>query len=295
VRFNVLVVNAVTLPAFFGVSSNFLFLRLPAPYTIHRPTRRSFSRRFLRALVCLVYLCLIAFSASNGYAQKQDLAKPGIFQTKMDVIAIIWPQDSGSARIAVAYQHRVPHDAVARDLARLRESFKGTVSDLQIDDASLHPDDLKAYPINTAAMFTLSGCSQIVERAPNLMPYITAFQAYDHVEVVFSVATIPHYFGPVDVDTPSVALTLVKEPDDYRYDVTIREHKKDLPALPQNHVETAVATSGGGRSPEAETDKNASQPSRSLSKLMIVVAVALLMPCVVLTVIAVRRSRGVSR
>jgi hypothetical protein len=180
----------------------------------------------------------------------------------MDVIVLVWPVSRDVAHVAVAYKHKIPHDTVLRDTKKLAASIGGQISDVQIDDQSSHPDDLKKFPVNTAASFSVTGCSQISQSSPNLRAYIIGYQAWTHVEVVFAIPTIDGYSGVEQFDDPKLAVTLIKEPDAYRYEVEIREHKQDLPALPENksatpatsdipsHQESAAASTSPTAKPE---------------------------------------------
>lgn len=183
-------------------------------------------------------------------------------QATMDVIALVWPVTQDSARVAIAYKHKVPQQIVNRDTSRLAAVMHGVIGDLQINDESAHPDRLKEFPVNTAAQFTISGCNQIKQSSPDLHPYLVAFQAWTHLEVVFAVPTIHGYSGVVNFESPALAVALIKEPDEYRYDVEIREHKKDLPSLPQNQLPADAPTSASTSAlPESVSPAAQSKPS----------------------------------
>lgn len=197
------------------------------------------------AHIPLIFMLLLSSLATQiGWCQTgmehrdpEGRAKPD--HALMDVIIIVWPQSVSSGRIGIAYKQRVAHNKVQADIARLANALGGSASLIDIDDQSVHPDDLEHFPVNTSAMCTLRNCSLMSESAPNLRPFLTAFQSQSHVEVIFAIPDLPAYTGVVSYDSPALSITLIKEEGDYRYDADIRDHKNSLPQLPTTHASQA--------------------------------------------------------
>jgi len=195
----------------------------------------------------MIWLIMVFAVSSTSVSSPQD-RNAGTNQTEMDVIVLVFPVSDVVAHVAVAYKHKVAHEVVVREAEKLATAIGGRITDVQIDDESAHPTNLSKYPVNTAASFLLSGCKQIKGRAPDLRSYLVGYQAWTHIEVVFALPTIEDYSGVSQLDSSDLKVTLIKEPDAYRYEVDIRTHKKDLPPLPEN------------LSPSAETSHSSSRP-----------------------------------
>jgi len=189
----------------------------------------------------IVVMILFALPAQASMAQSpSDSAQAGSVGSRAasahaDVVVFVNSLTEDVATIGVAYNSKVPHAKVRSDLGRLLQSTGwGAARDLQITDASVHPDRLDRYPATTAAMVTLVHAAQVVRGAPQVLPYLVAFQAYNHIDVNFILDELTPYQGVEHVDNKALSVELFHTQQGvYRYEAIISDHQGPLPALVQ--------------------------------------------------------------
>ena len=196
-----------------------------------------FSRILLSGAVCFTFsviaacVGLMAFSAPCMGQVSQPQEASGL-KSQTDVIVLIVPQSAELANVALVYQNRVPEDRVRREINLLIKATGGKLgSDIHIETKSLQPNALSRFPSRTGANFTLLNSPQVHDSAPTLAPYLTAFQSWNHIEIIFSLNDLVPYNGIEEFDSQGLTVKLDKQPGVYCYEVDIREHDKPLPAL----------------------------------------------------------------
>lgn len=177
-------------------------------------------------------------------------------QLPVDAVVMVLVTSPMEAHVAVSYKRKVPRTTVRSDADRLVRQLGGVMALLTMDDVSVHPDRPNEFPINTACSFTVSGCSQLSGSAPNIKAYLVAFQQWNQLEVLFSIPKIENYRGVTAFKSPELDVKLTKEDDGYRYEAVIREHKKDLPSLPQNTL-PAISSVTAPTSEQKQSDRSA--------------------------------------
>jgi hypothetical protein len=238
---------------------------------------------------CLIAALLLLFIACRPcWAQSpspQGQSPTQTHRAPTDVVVLIVPIDATTARVAVAYHRKLPHDAVRKELARLEAAGAGRIAnDVVMTDQSVHADDVKKYPVTTAAMFTLRNTTPVANNAPVLAPYLRAFQAWNHIEVMFALPELIPYRGVEKFDSDALTVQLQRGQGVYRYEATIRDHSGELPALTVAPAKGAGETAG---TTEAES-KEASGNS-AWSGLLILSGVGLIV-CVSAYILVARRT-----
>lgn len=150
---------------------------------------------------------------------------------KADVAVLVIPVGEQSARIGLAYSAKVSHRRVRKEVSALAQVSGGQVSGLLISDDSVHEDDTKRYPITTGALFTLSNSAIVKDNAPNLFPYLQAFQGWTNVEILFNLPELTPYLGVRNARNEAYTVQLGRSPGVYRYMCEIRQHDGNLPPL----------------------------------------------------------------
>ncbi len=175
-----------------------------------------------------------AAQTNSGGGQRTVSAWVSPADAPADVVIFVKPLAPDTASMGVAYNERVSHALVRKHLARLLAATGWQAeSDLQIQDASVHPDRLKQYPVTTGAMVTLLQAPKVQDGAPELRPYLQAYQQFGHVEVVFVMDPITSYRGIDRFTSKAVTVELERDAGEgvYRYDAAINDHSGPLPAL----------------------------------------------------------------
>ncbi|SRR5579884_380691 len=168
--------------------------------------------------------------------------------TPVDVGVLVNPIAADSARVGIAFHQRVPHAQVQAALARLAQTPGWTLSQIQIVDDRINRD-----PLTTTAAFVVQNAPQTLGSAPNLWPYLRAFQRWNRVEVLFLGMDFRPYTGIEQWDHPALSVRLLQQGQGiYRYQADIRDHQRALPALPVAAATTNDAVAGPEGTP-AET------------------------------------------
>lgn len=191
-------------------------------------------------------LCLILL----GLLPCQTLAAPpSAAQAPLapaDVIILVIPTSSTSAHVGLVYRTRVPFARARHEIERLTQGTGWQIDKLQIEDSSPHPENLKKFPKTTGAEVFLQASPQITDGAPALQPYLRAFQAWDHLEVMFRMpAQVPA--ADQDFNNSALHVQLIKDADVYRYEVDIHDHSGPLPSqmeFTQPEASSPVAIAG---------------------------------------------------
>jgi len=176
----------------------------------------------------LVFVCLL-IAAPGSAQQTPSNADP---KTRTDVFLFVHPNSMAAAHIGLSYSKRIPHTQVESEIRRLA-AVAGWKLDgkLSITDRTVRPDNPARFPPTTGAEFSVSDAPQFHDNAPVLAPYLQAFQAWDHLEILFVASDLVPYNGVANFRSPALDITLAKSAGIYDYLVTIREHSKALPPL----------------------------------------------------------------
>ncbi len=173
---------------------------------------------------------LLALASAFALCEPHVRADPA--SETMDVIVLVNPVAERVARIGVIYRTKVDHRRVSAEIDRLANTIGAHVeAGRSIVDEAGATRLLPRAASTTGATFTLSGAQQVQNGAPKLDSYLTAFQGWDNVEVIFAIDDLQPYRGPVDVHSGDVSVQLIKEPGAYRYEARIMKHTGALPAL----------------------------------------------------------------
>jgi hypothetical protein len=237
-------------------------------------------------------LCLaIAGKCANGQAPDNSSqlnashAAASLMDQPADVVIFVKPLSDETASIGVAYSTRIPHDHVKDDLRRLLSqtnwAYRG---DLMINDASVHPERLKEFPVTTGAQLTVTHAAQVRKGVPALLPYLQAFQAFSHVEVNFALPDLVPYNGVDHFDSKALKVELHKDQGVYRYETEILDHQNPLPEL----VKTADATTAPSDVREAMAHASTPRSGRT-GGVLIVLGSIIVVGCIGIFALLSRR------
>lgn len=224
----------MSLPGLFAGSSSMTSNRserrlFPMSTKVDRSRPTALSRRIGRTWTA--WLGLMMLGLGVRMPAQADPTENGL-ATPADVIVLVIPTSADTARIGLAFRQHRSTRSVREDIARLSAITGWRIgSKIDVSDESVHPDNMSKYPKTTGAQFTVSQAPQIVNSAPALLPYLRAFQKWNHVEVMFGVPDITPYRGVTFLDTPALRVDLIKEDGVYRYEADIHDHQSTLPAL----------------------------------------------------------------
>ena len=144
-----------------------------------------------------------------------------------DVTILVIPTSGDTARVAIAYRRRVPRARVVEEIGKLRAAGWGVGGRLDISDGSLRSD----APKTTYGQFALVKAPQVVNNAPAVLPYLQAFQGWDHVTVVFQLSELTPYNGVDSFESRAIVVRRAPGENAYRYEALIQDHKGKLPTL----------------------------------------------------------------
>ena len=245
-----------------------------APFCFYNPLtapnlRQKMLCRFLLPTLCCLSLCLSACTAVCNAQSSSSPVTPAQSQpaqsqqggdstssSREDAVIFVNSQAEGTAAIAIAYSGKVSHDMARADVQRLLAAGKWQiVGNPRIEDARPTSGKASDFPVTTGVAFTVSHAPQVVDSAPVLQPYLTAFQRLNHFEVNFLVGELRPYRGITLSETDALRVRLKKDEGIYGYDVVIRDHKGDLgplsdtPDLALNSPDTKVASQAKAQRP----------------------------------------------
>jgi hypothetical protein len=152
-----------------------------------------------------------------------------------DVTIFVIPTSGDTARVSLAYRKRVPHALVRQDIGKLTANGWG-IAAISVVDASIRPGDPVHAPVTTGGQFRLIKAPQVVNNAPVVLPYLRAFQNYDHVSLVFNLSDLKPYNGVEAFTSSALVVQRMPEQNAYHYEALIQDHKGRLPELVANTV-----------------------------------------------------------
>jgi hypothetical protein len=197
----------------------------------------SYHSWFQAAAVVVTTILTCTMFGSISTAQRSPGASPSataseLLQGTPDVTIFVIPTSGDTARVALAFRTRVPHDRVRKEIAGLATNGWGVASDLGIEDYSIRPGDTAHAPVTTGAHFSLIKAPQVQNSAPVLLPYLQAFHDYGRVAVIFSLSELRPYNGVENFESEPLVVRRVPEENAYHYEAVIRDHNRRLPELP---------------------------------------------------------------
>ncbi len=126
-----------------------------------------------------------------------------------DAVIFVRPLAVEGANIGVAYRAKVSHALVKADVNRLLTAGHWQMEGpLQITDESLHPDRPKEFPPTTGVFFRVARAPQVTANAPNLLPYLKAFQRLQRFDLNFELGTLEPYRGVTRVQNNVVDIQI---------------------------------------------------------------------------------------
>lgn len=177
---------------------------------------------FFLSLICAsVLLCVLAEAQKDNDIQSQT----------PDVSILVVPTSQNSARISVAYRKEVTKDQVKQDISRLALKGWTVAPRIELQNRSMRPDDIVKYPATTSASFSVSSAPQFVNGLPDILTYARAFQQWDHIAALVSVASIHSSSEVQKFDSPSISVERTQEESLDHYEILIKDHQGALPAI----------------------------------------------------------------
>lgn len=154
--------------------------------------------------------------------------------SRVDVVIFVNPVSQDAVNLGIAYSRMIPHGQVKKDIVHLLQASGWKLgSTVGIDDASNHPGSANS-PRTTAIEMNLVQAPQIRQSVPDLLPYLQAFQRFDHVEVNFILPPLnPDLTQDLTTTDQYVARLLSRDRGVYRYETTLLDHKGVLAPLPR--------------------------------------------------------------
>lgn len=223
------------------------FTRMPRCQFAPCPSsRRTWNRSFGRAKYAKYVCCGICILMLSVRVSGQGIPERGAADAP-DVVVLVRPGLTSSAVVAVAYARRVAHRRVRAEIGNLAAAggWRLDRAPLVQDDTIRH-DRIDRFPLTTAALFTLRGASMARSQVPQLRPFLSAFQAWNRVEVMFDVNGCPAPQAVADYDSAQLSVRLVKDQGVYRYQAEIRDHRGSLPGLETTRNPAATSTDRAG-------------------------------------------------
>jgi hypothetical protein len=183
----------------------------------------------------------------------------------VDVGILVRPVTADSARVALAYRRPVPHARVREAIRRLTAAT-GWVSDTPL----IVDDRINRDPKTTTALFTLRNAPQISAGAPALQPYLTAFQGWNRVEVIFAQLRPEPTRAAVQFESAALSVRLAQRgPGLSRYIADIRDHAGALPLVAFGQETAPAPQAARAEVPQPE----AKQPAGTLFNLPLLLTI----------------------
>ncbi len=220
--------------------------------SIHTPTKfpllqwtHSRTTQFLRlyrlkSLVSSAFifplLCVSGLICSVAEAQKDTDIQSQI----PDVSILVVPTSQNSARISVAYRKEVTKDQVKQDISRLALKGWTVAPRIELQNRSMRPGDIVNYPATTSATFSVSGAPQFINGVPDILTYARAFQQWDHIAALVSVASRRSSTEVQKFDSPVITVERTQEESLDHYEIIIKDHTGVLPAIVFGTKESGV-------------------------------------------------------
>ncbi len=181
------------------------------------------------------FLCLILtfgmLIISAHLAASQDPIVRLPLHYPADVIIFVNPGPGNVVSIGAVYRKRVSHLRVRQEMERLVEVTGAQIAPgADISDASVSQGDPIRYPVTTGAQFTLESATKMNGEGL-LRSYLTAFQRWNHVEVIFAYPNLVGGEWPRHYSDANLHIELFREQGAYRYEADIYDHRGSLPSL----------------------------------------------------------------
>ncbi len=260
-------------------------LRMITPNRAGIKCALSESSTYVRRVLLCTFTSLFFIVVSLG----RSAAKPGTLNKqydagagKVDVVLFVMAGSNG-AELAIAYNSRVTRTQVQHDVQTLFEDAHWTPgSYLQVSDASANPSNPREFPVTTAAQILALNAPQYVNGYPQVMPYLRAFQRFNHIEIDFTTPNRTLLVPSFHVIFKALTAVVSVAQGTLRYDVVIHDHKGPLPDI---SAVTRVSQ------PVMRPIKRNATSQRSLLVAAAVILAIVLVTGVVLLIIARKRMR----
>lgn len=168
-------------------------------------------------------------SSSGTTPQQQGNASKDAVE---DAVIFVRPLSYEGANIGIAYGRKITHAAARADVSRLLRAGKWQLAGpVQITDDSLHPDRPVEFPLTTGVFFRAAHAPQVTDNAPNLLPYLNAFQRFHRFDLNFEIGTLMPYRGVTQVENNVVGIQMLRDEGLYSFQITFHDHKENIPAL----------------------------------------------------------------
>ena len=172
-------------------------------------------------------------SSDNAMRKRQGgVSQEALKRGADDAVIFVRPYSSDGANIGIAYNAKVSHALAKADVSRLLSAGKWQMNGpLQITDESLHPDRPKEFPPTTGVFFRVARAPQVMDNAPNLLPYLKAFQRFQRFDLNFELGTLEPYRGVTRVQNSVVDIQMARDEGLYSFQISVHDHKENMPAL----------------------------------------------------------------
>lgn len=210
--------------------------RLPflLPFT---PCRRSVrylrhAQRIIYVLSVIASICLSlgtpgVRSIAQGARQPDSSTQlTELLKGVPDVTIFVIPTSGDTARVSLAFSSRVSHAKVRQEIEKLRANGWGIANDITLSDGSISASGR----VTTSGHFSLIKSPQVVNNAPEVLPYLQAFQDRSHVTVVFLLSELKPYNGIDSYETPALVVRRMPADNAYQYEALILDHQGKLPS-----------------------------------------------------------------
>lgn len=197
------------------------FIRMVSTHILNRNIRCYLSG--------IALIALGSISVSSGVSEAQTLPQNSVSnhdstdkvaagRQPAKVAILLTPTGPDTARVVLSYGTRISHEKVREDIQRVSHFTQGKVgSGVQIEDASLDTNNLKRFPIMTAAQFELSQAPQFQDDAPRVLPYIQAFQDRGSIDILVHLAGVVAAEQPQRYENNGVSIWLNRDQGMMRY------------------------------------------------------------------------------
>ena len=168
---------------------------------------------------------------SSRIVRKQEASKEDV----EDAVIFVRPSSGDGVTIGIAYSGRVSAATAEADVKRLCTAGQWQIAEpAQITNESVHPDRLKDYPPTTGVLFRAGRAPQVTDNAPNLLPYLRAFQRFRRFELNFEIEPLQPYRGVTRVENKVVGIQMLHSDGLYTFQISLHDHKENIPSLVNN-------------------------------------------------------------
>jgi len=126
---------------------------------------------------------------------------------------------------------------------------------VHIEDASLDPQNLKRFPVMTAAQFLLTRAPQFQDDEPRILPYIQAFREWRSIDILVHLSGVVASDQPQLFESAAMSVWLYRDQGMMRYHAELgKANSADALPPPQFNQPAQPATIGGATRVEAKPD-----------------------------------------